>query len=98
VWLTPDAKEHPLARGLGEVNFHTPCWIYRVSPLEKDATVLLEGRWADDVPAQPVAWSRIREGGRMFYTSLGHADDFKRPEFTRMLKNAVHCVLKSETP
>jgi nicotinamidase-related amidase len=96
VWLTPDAKGHPLAHGLGELNFHTPCWIYRVSPLEKDATVLLEGRWADDVPSQPVAWSRIRDSGGMFYTSLGHAEDFKRPAFTRMLKNAVTWALEAE--
>jgi nicotinamidase-related amidase len=96
VWVTPDAKEHPLAPGLGQLSFHTPCWIYRVSPLEKDATVLLEGRWADDVPAQPVAWSRVRENGRMFYTSLGHAEDFNQPAFTRMLKNAVNWVLQSE--
>jgi nicotinamidase-related amidase len=96
VWLTPDATGHPLAQGLSETKYHTPCWIYRVSPLENDATVLLEGRWADDVPAQPVAWSRVRDGGQMFYTSLGHAEDFKRPEFTRMLKNAVYWVLQTE--
>jgi nicotinamidase-related amidase len=98
VWLAPDAKGHPLVRGLGEANYHTPCWIYRVSPIKNDATIILEGRWADDVPPQPVAWSRSREGGRMFYTSLGHVEDFKHPLFASMLKNAINWVLASETP
>jgi nicotinamidase-related amidase len=96
VWVTPHARKHTIAKGLSKANFHTPAWIYRVGPLEKDTTVLLEGRWADDVPPQPVAWSRSREGGRMFYTSLGHAEDFKQPAFTRMLKNSIDWVFQSE--
>ncbi len=33
-------------------------------------------------PEQPVAWTFFRsDGGRSFYTSLGHKDDFAQPQF-----------------
>ena len=42
----------------------------------------------DEEPAEPVAW--INEGKRrVFYTSLGHRDDFANPDFRRLLVNAT---------
>jgi hypothetical protein len=89
VWVATAKKDHPILRALEDIQFHTPAWIYRVRPLQKDATVLLEGRWSGEVSPEPVAWAIPREGGPVFYTSLGHPDDFQRPEFIRLLKNAV---------
>jgi type 1 glutamine amidotransferase len=41
--------------------------------------------------AEPVSWTFTRkDGGKSFYTSLGHKDDFTNPAFTTMLTNAVH--------
>ena len=41
-------------------------------------------------PAEPVAWTFVRaDGGRSFYTSLGHVDDFAKPEFENFLANAI---------
>ena len=38
-------------------------------------------------PAEPVAWvHKTKAGGRVFYTSLGHAEDFKQPAFNELLK------------
>jgi hypothetical protein len=34
-------------------------------------------------------WLIRPTGGLSFYTSLGHPDDFTRPEFRTLLKNAL---------
>ena len=45
---------------------------------------------AESEKTEPVAWTFTRaDGGRSFYTSLGHPDDFTRPEFRTLLKNAL---------
>jgi type 1 glutamine amidotransferase len=38
---------------------------------------------------EPVAWVNSSSKSRVFYTSLGHADDFKLPAFTRLLENGI---------
>jgi type 1 glutamine amidotransferase len=57
-----------------------------------DATVLLTGT----IPAHthPVAWARTHNGGRVFYTSLGHPEDFKIAGFLRLLVNALAWATK----
>jgi len=64
--------------------------LYRVSPLAGSATPLLVG----SIPgksAEPVAWINQRvDGGKSFYTSLGHPDDFSEPVFRKLLVAALH--------
>jgi type 1 glutamine amidotransferase/nicotinamidase-related amidase len=63
--------------------------LYRVSPLQKNATAVLTGTIPQH-PTEPVAWVSIHSGGgRVFYTSLGHIDDFAQANFNTMLANAV---------
>ena len=80
--------------GISFAQFSTPGSLYMVSPLEKDTTVLLEGSIPGQ-PAEPVAWTRLygSKHARVFYTSLGHPDDFKTVEFRRLLVNAVAWAL-----
>ena len=68
--------------------------LYTVLPLAEDAVVLQNGSVPDVV--EPVTWIReAGEGrGKVFYTSLGHPDDFKEPQFHTMLVNAVKWVLE----
>ena len=41
-------------------------------------------------PAEPIAWINTRaDGGRTFYTSLGHIDDFNQQAFRQLLVNAA---------
>jgi type 1 glutamine amidotransferase/nicotinamidase-related amidase len=64
--------------------------LYKVRPLAKSTTPLLIGT-IPDKPAEPVAWvNATKAKGRVFYTSLGHADDFKQPAFNRLLRNGVY--------
>ncbi|MBC8235485.1 ThuA domain-containing protein [bacterium] len=40
-------------------------------------------------PEEPVAFTSTYQGGRVFYTSLGHPDDFNNDSFCKLLVNAV---------
>jgi type 1 glutamine amidotransferase len=63
--------------------------LYRVSPLADGSVVLLIGRVHSASP-EPVAWTyRRADGGKSFYTSLGHADDFGGEFLPRLLVNAL---------
>ena len=78
----------------------TTSWLYKTSPLHPGTRVLLMGRVGDRKPHEPVSWTYIhRGGGRSFYTSLGHPDDFDDPNFVKMLKNAMDwCLAPQSTP
>jgi type 1 glutamine amidotransferase len=45
---------------------------------------------------EPVAWVREKDGRRVFYTSLGHPDDFKEASFIRLLVNGLAWASKTE--
>ena len=96
VRATANAKDHPILHGLDAKGFHSPSWLYRQSPLSATTTLLMDGRWAEGQPAEPVAWTNIYNGGRVFYTTLGHPGDFRIPAFNRMLVNAIRWALAKE--
>jgi len=93
VWALPDAAGHPILSRLPAMKFHSRSWLYRMRPMAEAAHPLVMGRWAEDKPAEPVAWTHTYNGGRVFYTSLGHPADFKVPAFPRLLRNAIHWAL-----
>lgn len=75
--------------------FKTTSWLYKTSPLRPGANVLMMGRVGDRQPHEPVTWTYLNSaGGRSFYTSLGHPDDFKNEGFRRLLTNAVDWALE----
>ena len=78
-------KDHPVLAGIGP--FTAGGSLYKNPVVAKDVTVLLTGR----IPGhtEPVAWTRLHGGGRVFYTSLGHPDDFHQPSFLKLLANAL---------
>ena len=50
-----------------------------------DHRPLLIGTIPDQSP-EPIAWTNVNKGGgRVFYTSLGHPDDFQQEPFNRRL-------------
>jgi hypothetical protein len=98
VWTVPEAKNHPILAGIAQAQFHSPMWIYRQTPLAASATVLCRGRWSDRDPEEPVAWANTYQGGRVFYTTLGHWEDFKNNSFTRLLRNAIGWALDRPAP
>jgi type 1 glutamine amidotransferase len=86
---SPAAASHPIMAGVDVSKLVGQGSLYKVSPLAKTATPLLIGT-IPGVPSEPIAWVNApATGGRVFYTSLGHADDFSQPHFNRLLRNAI---------
>jgi type 1 glutamine amidotransferase/nicotinamidase-related amidase len=95
VVFAPDATDDPLLRGV--TPFEGRGSLYRSNPLAATARPLLVGTWRGE-PEEPAAWTNTYKGGRVFYTSLGHADDFASPGFRRLLLNAVLWGLDKPVP
>jgi putative heme-binding domain-containing protein len=87
-------KAHPVLKGF--TPFKSVGSLYKNSGLAADDTILLTGT----IPGhtEPVAWTRVHNGGRVFYTSLGHQQDFEEPSFVRLLVNALYWTTNRERP
>lgn len=85
-------EPHPILTGLAADSFVGNGSLYRVRPVAPDALVLLEGTIPDH-PTEPIAWIRPCKLGpvpaRIFYTSLGHPQDFEQDAFRTFLRHAV---------
>jgi len=81
---TEAGTKHPVLTG---VLPFTSSKLYKAGELAPDVTILQTG---DIGKAEhPVTWTRVHNGGRVFYTSLGVPGDFDDVSFNRMLTNAI---------
>ena len=85
VRFEPASEGHPLLEDVAE--FSSAGSLYRNTPIAPDASLLMSA--STDEHDEPVTWTRTHAGGRVFYTSLGHQEDFEEPNFLRLLANAV---------
>lgn len=92
VSIAPEAAGHPILAGVAPAAWHSQGSLYYASPIDPRATVLLRGSAGGKT--EPVAWTRTYQGGRVFYTSLGHADDFSQAPFQTLLSNAISWAMK----
>jgi nicotinamidase-related amidase/type 1 glutamine amidotransferase len=85
------ASAHPILSAAAITkNFKPGGSLYKTSPLQPGSQPLIHGSIAGQEP-EPIAWTFIRnDGGRSFYTSLGHIDDFAQSEFEALLSAGVH--------
>jgi len=88
------AKDHPILQGVG-LPFASNGTLYKTGPLRSSATALLIGSIPKAAP-EPIAWTNTSGKSRVFYTSLGHADDFENPSFVRLLSNGVQWCLQKK--
>ena len=96
--VAPNQENHPWLKGVGPFPWPQSGSLYQSAPVAKGAEVLLYGK-AKEFPAEPVAWTFQRsDGGRSFYTSLGHPQDFENPLFVCLLNQAVHGMLHLPPP
>ena len=87
-----------LLTGIPRETFVAGGSLYQTAPLAEGATVLIEGE-IEGKPVEPAAWTFTRaEGGRSFYTSLGHTGDFDNPTFNRLLVNALLWAATGKVP
>ncbi len=91
-------QSHPVLKGIPQSDFASGGSLYKTSPLKEGATTLLYAE-VEGHPKEPVAWVFVRkDGGRSFYTSLGHVDDFECEPFVRLLVNGIHWALDRPVP
>src|SRR5262249_25836953 len=96
VQVIDGAAKHPILSGV-QMPFTAHGSLYKVSPLGKSTTLLLTGSIPNQ-PSEPVAWINAYGKSRVFYTSLGHPDDFQDPQFRRLLSNALLWSLDRAIP
>jgi type 1 glutamine amidotransferase len=96
VAIVPEWAGHPLFLGVKPARWHSTGSLYRTSPIAADATLLMTGSIAGK--SEPLTWTRQHKRARVFYTSLGHPDDFKQPAFRRLLANAIFWAMEKPTP
>ena len=83
--INPSATDHPILQDI--LDFDSYGSLYKNPFIAADTRLLLTGKTEEHT--EPVAWTRIHRGGRVFYTSLGHQRDFRVEMFLRLLANAV---------
>jgi len=71
-----------------ELPFSSVASLYKTRPLAASTTALLEGTIPGE-PSEPIAWTNRCGSAPVFYTSLGHVEDFANPAFRKLLANAV---------
>ena len=85
-------SKHPILSGIAGP-FKSQGALYQPSPLVKGTTALLTGSIPGQKP-EPIAWTHTYKGARIFYTSLGHKQDFASPQFIQLIENAVRWTTK----
>jgi type 1 glutamine amidotransferase/nicotinamidase-related amidase len=96
VTLAAGAGAHPILAGV-KLPFTSDGSLYEVRPLAKSTKPLLIGTIPDKEP-EPVAWTNRYGRSRIFYTSLGHPDDFRNEHFRKFLVNAVFWAMNKPLP
>jgi type 1 glutamine amidotransferase len=97
--VTPGSEGHPILRGVDLAALRGNGSLYKVSPLEPGTTPILTGAIPGKDP-EPVAWTHAYgpKKARVFYSSLGHPEDFEEPAFRRLLTNAIFWALDRQPP
>jgi uncharacterized protein len=106
VSLAAHAATHPVLHGVGP--FRARSWLYHVAPLQGETTILLDGTAVNSEKAaadlqkypttQPVAWTREYQQSRVFFTTLGHPEDFAHESMRRLLVNGIYWAAGREVP
>ncbi len=92
------SAKHPILTGISPESFVAGGSLYQTAPLADGGEVLINGE-IEGKPIEPAAWTFTRaDGGRSFYTSLGHVGDFENPTFNRLLVNALYWAATGTVP
>jgi type 1 glutamine amidotransferase len=92
VQRTENREYLPILTGV-KLPFTSKAALYKNNPLQPTTKALLFG----SIPGQkdePVAWTHQYKKAKVFYTSLGHADDFGNAAFVQLLHNAARWALE----
>ncbi len=79
------AKDHPVLAGVRP--YRSAGSLYKNEGFAGDNNILMTGTILEH--SEAITWTRMHKGARVFYTSLGHPQDFTDESFRRMLVNAL---------
>lgn len=101
--IIPSKANHPILKGV-QPSFHVRSWLYRVLPdyPVKGTEWLMMGKSIDpriEATDQPIAWTwENAYKAKVFFTTMGHPEDFSVEPFQRMVVNAIHWELGLKVP
>ena len=98
VKVVPEAKGHPIVAGLPTGELRVVSHLYKNHDLSKTAVPLIIGRLEGRDVREPVAWTNVYRGGRVFCTSLGAPEDFEMAAFRRLLLNGIYWACERAVP
>jgi len=99
VKVIPEKADHPLMEGV-PTEFHVRSWLYDVLPLPESCVPLMTGTSVgesykgDDRRVNPVTWTNKCFDSTVFFTTMGHPDDFKVEGFRKVLFNGILWALE----
>jgi len=94
--VVAEVADHEILKGVDPQKWHSEGSLYLVKPLvDKKATVLLTGSAGGKT--EPIAWTRMCDKSRVFYTSLGYPSDFDLPQCRRLLTNGIRWALNDKS-
>ncbi len=96
--IVPQQVIQPILTGVGQGEWRSGSSLYKNRDLAPTTTVLMTGHVEGKEEIEPVAWTNVYQGGRIFYTSLGGVDDFQVPAFRRLLLDAIYWGLDRQVP
>lgn len=96
VAIVEEKAGHPILKGVAPTHWHSTGSLYYTSPVKDGAEILITG----SIPGrtEPLLWTRTHNGGRVVYLGLGHPDDFKDPQFRKLLTNTVFWAMCEDVP
>jgi type 1 glutamine amidotransferase len=102
--IVPGMEKHPILRGVQAIRGESD--VYQINSLSGDSQPLVMGQVLagmeptspvnTDKKPMPIAWIKTYQGGRVFGTTMGHANDFKNEGFRRMTVNACYWAMGLE--
>ena len=90
--IIPGMSKHPILRSVNVPAMIGKGSLYKVSPLESSAQVLLVGKIPSQ-PTEPILWTNRYGKSKVVYTSLGHVGDFAQSGFNQLIKNTVSYLI-----
>lgn len=98
--VIPGMENHPVFKGAYPDEFNGPVAplysLYKNRPLRSpDIQVLLQGK-IPDKPPEPVMWINNQRKQVVFYTSMGHWEDWNNGIFHQIMLNAVDFLLNKQ--
>lgn len=93
--VVSSTASHPILQGIEETYWHSIGNVYKVGNLDEQATVLIRGLVEEEGLDEPVTWIRENSyGGQVFYSSVGHPDDFENKDNIKILNQAIAWLIQ----